>query len=175
MKKKTPCFVPEWCALCVVLAALVVGCAHKQAAFPKAALEGAITSYMGTVYRRGGASREGMDCSGFVMVSYSHIGVSLPHNADEQYRLGSKVARDKLRYGDVVFFNTKPWSGMSSCVAPCIFFNISVPMVYGVSHNGIYLGDGTFVHASEGRGVTVDRLDEVYWKDRYVGARRYLD
>jgi cell wall-associated NlpC family hydrolase len=154
---------------------LAVGCAHKQAVFPRAVLEQAITTYMGTVYKPGGASRDGMDCSGFVMVSYSHIGVSLPHSADEQYRLGSKVARDELRYGDVVFFNTKPWSGMSTCVAPCIFFNIPVPMFYGVTHNGIYRGDGTFAHAREGRGVTVDRLDESYWKDRYVGARRYLD
>jgi cell wall-associated NlpC family hydrolase len=164
----------KWCFLFLAFGAAGGSCAHKQVPFSSAVLERAVATYMGTPYMPGGSSKKGMDCSGFVMAVYGHVGVNLPHGADEQYPLGSTVAPENLRYGDVVFFNTKPWSRMSTCVAPCIFFGVSVPMVYGVTHNGIYLGDGTFVHAREDRGVTVDRLDEAYWKDRYIGARRYL-
>ena len=163
-----------WCLFLFAFGAVVVSCAHREVPLPNAALEKAVATYMGTPYESGGASAKGMDCSGFVMTVYGHVGVNLPHNADDQYQLGSKVALDKLQYGDVIFFNTRPWSRMSTCAAPCIFFGISVPLVYGVTHNGIYLGDGTFAHASEGRGVTVDRLDKAYWKDRFIGARRYL-
>ena len=154
--------------------AMIGSCAHREAHLPNAALEDAVAAYIGTPYKSGGASATGMDCSGFVMAVYNHIGINLPHNADEQYKSGTKVDIEELQYGDVVFFNTKPLSRVSTCAAPCIFLGLSVPMVYGITHDGIYLGDGTFAHACQERGVTVDRMDKAYWKDRFIGARRYL-
>ena len=68
-----------------------------------------------------GASPSGFDCSGLVMYAFGQVGVAVPHNAAQQFRLGVPVARDRLVPGDVVFFNQ-------------------------LRHNGIYLGDGRFVH-----------------------------
>ncbi len=65
--------------------------------------------------------------------------------------MGSPVARQNLRRGDLVFFNT---SGK------------------GVSHVGIYLGGGLFTHASNSDGVTINRLSEPYYNKRYIGGRR---
>ena len=74
----------------------------------------------------------------------------------------------------MVFFNTKPLYKMSGCCFPCLLFSRSVPMVYGVTHNGIYVGKGKFAHASSKAGVRIDRIDDPYWGPRYIGARRYL-
>src|SRR5262249_28496527 len=85
--------------------------------------------YVGAPYRWGGRSRAGFDCSGLVRYVYAQVGVSLPHNAAKQYRLGTPVPRESLEPGDLVFFDR-------------------------LRHNGIYVGDGLFVHARQtGRGV----------------------
>ncbi len=134
-----------------------------------------VDSCLGIPYRYGGDSRKGMDCSGLVASVYRRVGVKLPHNVDAQYDLGEKVDRDALLYGDVVFFNTEPGAGVSVCFSPCILLGFSVPYVYGKTHNGIYTGGNTFVHASSSRGVVRDNLEDDYWRKRYIGARRYLN
>ncbi|MNL73147.1 Murein DD-endopeptidase MepS/Murein LD-carboxypeptidase precursor [compost metagenome] len=63
------------------------------------------------------------------------------------------MSKDDLRLGDLVFFNT--------------FGN-------GVSHAGIYIGDGQFAHSSSSRGVRISKLSESYYRDRYVTARRVV-
>ena len=104
--------------------------------------------YVGAPYRRGGSSPAGFDCSGLVMFVYRQVGVSLPHNAEQQYRLGSPVARDRLQPGDIVFFDD-------------------------LGHSGIYIGRGRFVHATKpGDVVKVSDLDERWYRRRWVGARR---
>lgn len=106
----------------------------------------------GTHYVRGGTSRGGFDCSGFTRYVYAKYGVALPHSSAAQAGRGTAVSRGELKPGDLVFFQTYR---------------------RGISHVGIYIGNGNFVHAaSRGRGVTVDALDSAYYASRYRGARR---
>src|SRR5207253_2951071 len=59
--------------------------------------------HVGAPYRWGGSSPSGFDCSGLVRYVYAQVGVELPHNAAQQYRLGTPVTRDGLEPGDLVF------------------------------------------------------------------------
>jgi len=109
-------------------------------------------TYRGIPYRYAGMSSRGMDCSGMVARVLKTHGIKAPHNAAAMYRLGVPVPREKLRSGDLVFFHTTR---------------------RGISHVGIFIGNGKFVHASSGGGcVEVDRLDQGYYSQRLVGARR---
>ena len=110
-------------------------------------------SYRGVRYRWGGGSRlRGFDCSGFTRYLYLKEGIKLPHSVKLQFRLGKPVDSSDLRPGDLVFFNT---------AGP-------------LSHVGIYIGDNKFLHAANTRrGVTVSSLSSAYYRQRYVGARRY--
>jgi peptidoglycan DL-endopeptidase CwlO len=104
--------------------------------------------YLGVPYRWGGASPSGFDCSGFTMYVYAKIGIALPHYAAAQYGYGRPVSRANLRPGDLVFFN-------------------------GLSHEGIYIGDGRFVHAPHtGDVVKISSLWDSWYASTWVGARR---
>jgi cell wall-associated NlpC family hydrolase len=105
------------------------------------------TRYLGAPYVWAGSSPSGFDCSGLVMYAFGKVGVAIPHNAAQQFRLGTPVARDRLVPGDVVFFNQ-------------------------LRHNGIYLGGGRFVHSTKPGGVKIARLDDEWFRSRWVGARR---
>ena len=79
---------------------------------------------------------------------YAQVGVSLPHNAAKQYELGAPVSRDSLELGDIVFFDR-------------------------LRHNGIYLGEGRFIHARQtGKRVSIAGLAEAWYAEHWVGARR---
>ncbi len=108
---------------------------------------------VGAPYRYGGASpSRGFDCSGLVQYSYRYAGLALPHNTERQRRLAKPIRRAELRRGDLVFFDEE---GKKN------------------SHVGIYLGDGTFVHApSSGKKVRRDRLDAPYWRRHLSEFRR---
>lgn len=106
----------------------------------------------GMSYRRGGTSRGGFDCSGFTRYVFAKYGISLPHSSAAQAGRGASVSRGELKPGDLVFFQTYR---------------------RGISHVGIYVGNGNFVHAeSRGKGVSVDSLSSSYYAGRYRGARR---
>lgn len=109
-------------------------------------------AYCGTRYRTGGTSRGGFDCSGFVRYVYKKYGLQLPHSSAAQSSHGVSISKSQLKAGDLVFFQTNG---------------------RGISHVGIYIGGGKFVHASShGRGVTTDSLGSSYYSPRYRGARR---
>lgn len=108
--------------------------------------------YIGVDYRYGGKSTAGFDCSGFVGYVYQQFGVSLPRSSSSMYGVGKAVSKANLEVGDLVFFNT---SGG------------------GISHVGIYIGSGKFIHSETGTGVTIDSInDKYYWANTYVGAKR---
>lgn len=112
------------------------------------------TLALGAQYRYGGGSPEaGFDCSGLVAHVFERAwGVQLPRRAKEQASLGTKVRRQELVAGDLVFFNTRG---------------------YAYSHVGIYVGDGRFIHAPRrGKRVRAERIDSPYWVARFNGARR---
>jgi len=111
-------------------------------------------SQIGKPYRFGGNSpKTGFDCSGLVWWSHRRHRIAVPRTSKMQFRGGRKVKTRKLHPGDLVFFSTYK---------------------RGASHVGVFTGKGRFVHApSSGKKVRQSRINESYWKKRYLGARRY--
>lgn len=112
-------------------------------------------SLLGTPYKYGGTTPEGFDCSGFVQYVYRTAArVLLPRMTHDLIRSGKPIRPGQLRPADLVYFKIEHQKPL---------------------HVGIYLGDGAFIHAPSAHGkVNIQRLDQVYWKDRYLGARRVL-
>jgi probable lipoprotein NlpC len=112
-------------------------------------------AYLGTPYRYTGVDRRGLDCSGLVYLSFRDaLNYPTPRTSESIYLWAEKIDAAQLQRGDLVFFIT---AGTR------------------ISHVGIYAGDDWFIHsASSGprTGVIYSRLDESYWRDRYVGAGR---
>ena len=114
-----------------------------------------IDRYRGVPYKWGGDTMKGMDCSGFTMKVFGEsANLNIPHNAAAQYKLGAKINRRQLKFGDLVFFRDIESKG--------------------VSHVGIYIGGDEFVHASLSKGVINSSMNQKYYKKRYVSARRIL-
>lgn len=109
-------------------------------------------SFRGTPYRNGGAGPDGFDCSGFTQYVFGQVGWRLPRETRDQFRVGTKVRKDKQEAGDLVFFTT---------VAP------------GASHVGIALDGDRFIHAPSSTGVVrIESVSATYWSRRLVGIRR---
>ncbi len=113
-------------------------------------------NYLGTPYRYGGTSRAGIDCSGFVYMAALDAGVAkLPRTAQGIYNKVEKIPDSERITGDLVFFTVNR----------------------RISHVGIYLGDGKFIHsASDGpsTGVIISKLSENYWKNHYFASGRFI-
>jgi peptidoglycan DL-endopeptidase LytE len=113
-------------------------------------------SFMGAPYRYGGDSVRGLDCSAYVKKIYDIFDVQLPRSAREQFHVGSKIPRDQLIVGDLVFFRTKRFAKYPT-------------------HVGIYIGDGNFIHSSSGNnrmGVKIDSLGSDFYSRTFTGATR---
>lgn len=112
--------------------------------------------FIGVPYLWGGTSPDtGFDCSGLAMTVYQLNGLNLPRHSATQFDAGNVVDRDRLQKGDLIFFATK---GNGK-----------------VSHVGIYIGNGRFIHApSSGKNIRIDSIWCDYFVKRFVGGRTYL-
>jgi cell wall-associated NlpC family hydrolase len=109
---------------------------------------------IGTPYRYGGANpKQGFDCSGLVFYTFSQTGLSIPRTSQAQFKAARKISIEQADRGDLVFFQDQE----------------------KLSHVGIYLGDGRFVHApASGRSVSVASLAEPYYQRHLVAVGRLL-
>jgi cell wall-associated NlpC family hydrolase len=112
------------------------------------------SGYLGYPYVYAGAGPSGFDCSGFTMyVVQNTLGMDISHSVPTQYSMGTPVSRNQLQPGDLVFFE-----------------NTFQP---GLSHVGIYIGGGQFIHSeNESTGVVISDLNSDYYSSHYYGAVR---
>jgi cell wall-associated NlpC family hydrolase len=113
---------------------------------------------LGVPYRWGGISTKGFDCSGFVRFVFGSCGIDLDRTSGNQAKQGDPIDLANIQPGDLLFFSTR---GMRK----------------GISHVGIYLGEGQFIHAAGWRGtrtgcVQLGQLASRYFADRLVAIRR---
>ncbi|MRR15397.1 MAG: hydrolase [Deltaproteobacteria bacterium] len=112
--------------------------------------------FIGVPYLWGGVSADtGFDCSGLAMTVYQLNGLDMPRHSATQFDAGDTIRRSELREGDLVFFATR---GRGK-----------------VSHVGIYIGEGQFIHApNRGKKICIDSLSNEYFDKRFVGAKNYF-
>ena len=116
------------------------------------AIARAAQSLIGSPYRYGGAGPDAFDCSGLVSYVHLQLGYSTPRTAAQQYATARPIPRAELQPGDLVFFRLEGGA---------------------VSHVGVYMGSGRFVHAPQSGGrVREAGLDEEFFSERYAGAGR---
>lgn len=106
-------------------------------------------TWMGTPYRYGGQDKSGTDCSGLTMQVYKNaLGILLPRNSQKQQEYCNIISAGQIQAGDLVFFSTG--SDKSR-----------------VSHVGMYIGDGYFIHSSGSKGVILSQISEKYYTRTY--------
>jgi cell wall-associated NlpC family hydrolase len=112
-------------------------------------------SKMGKPYVWGAEGPNSFDCSGFTSYAFRHgAGISLPRTSIAQAGVGVSVSKGQLQPGDLVFFDSDRDGD--------------------ISHVGIYVGGGQFIHASSSKGVTVSSLNSAFYSSVYKGAKRVL-
>ena len=114
-----------------------------------------IQEYLGRPYGSRMSNGTPLDCSAFTQKVYRRFNkMQLPRKAKDQFGQGTPVSVRRLEFGDLIFFRT---------------------VRNEVSHVGIYVGYGDFVHVSTSRGVMLSNISEDYWSQRFVGARRLIE
>ena len=115
-----------------------------------------IDEWYGTRYRYGGSAKDGIDCSAFAssLMSSVYSVNNLPRMSKDQYEASRRVKRNDLQEGDLVFFHT-------------------MGKRKSVTHVGVYLRNGKFIHASVS-GVMISSLDDGYYAQHFVGAGRVI-
>lgn len=111
-------------------------------------------AWHGVPYKIGGNDKRGIDCSGFVHLTYKKaLGVTVPRSTNLLAKTGIHISRKQLVVGDLVFFKTG----------------------FAKQHVGIYMGDGQFIHASTSKGVMKSSLKSPYWSKHYWKSSRVLN
>jgi cell wall-associated NlpC family hydrolase len=141
--------------------AAMAGGASEEAARVSASVVETALAVMGAPYQWGGTDANGFDCSGLIQYAYGQHGIVLPRISRDQARMGTAVDRrvEALRPGDVLAFSGDGTSG--------------------VTHVGLFVGDGQFLHSASG-GVTLSSLmasdgDSRWWQQHWVAARRIVE
>jgi len=107
---------------------------------------------LGKPYKYGGNGPYHFDCSGLVYYSFSRVGIDVPRSASEQLDHAVRIPVSKLQSGDLVFFRITQNK---------------------ISHVGIYIGGNRFIHSpSAGKHVQIVKLNNPYWRSRFVAAAR---
>lgn len=110
--------------------------------------------WKGVRYKFGGNSKEGIDCSALMQKVYKeNFNINIPRTTELQSKVGKEIHKNKLIIGDLIFFKT----GKNS------------------RHVGIYIENGEFIHASRKRGVTISKLNNVYFDKHYWKSQRIID
>ncbi|CAA6802890.1 MAG: NLP/P60 family protein [uncultured Sulfurovum sp.] len=113
--------------------------------------------HLGGKYVWGGTHPKGFDCSGYMQYIYKKEGVSIPRTANAQSKVGKEVSRFSLKKGDLLFFLTDKSRNMP------------------VTHVGMYIGDGNFIHAaSKKKGIIITSLDDSRYSLLFVKATRVI-
>lgn len=136
----------------------------QKAENPEASIGEKIVEYakkfIGVKYKWGGNTpKTGFDCSGFAKYVYADFGIDLNRVAADQARQGTKVSKSELAAGDLVFFDTD--GGLNN-----------------ISHVGVYIGDGRFIHAASSRSVykvTISEINTGYYSQTFMSARRFAE
>ncbi len=152
-------------SFCLIAIGLLSGCASQptaptskptppnEPAPPHRVVETALAQ-LDKPYRYGGQSPRGFDCSGLVYYAYRNSGIAVPRTSREQLRQARPVSLRELLPGDLLFFRERR----------------------KVTHVGLYVGEGRFIHASTGeRMVKLSSLTSPYWREHLIGAGRYAD
>ena len=116
-------------------------------------------TFLGTPYRTGGTSTTGMDCSGFIIATFSGFSLKLPRTSNEMSRTGLEIPTDTAKKGDLIFFKTNGRSVINH-----------VGMILEVLDNEI-----KFIHSSTQRGVIVSSTKEGYYKNTLAKINRVIN
>jgi lipoprotein Spr len=113
--------------------------------------------WYGTKYCFGGSTDSCIDCSSFTQVMLRDVyNVKIPRNSQQQFDAATKIEKQNLKEGDLVFFNT-----------------VSASMI--ITHVGVYVCNNKFAHASTSKGVTINDLSEKYYAKAFRGAGRFIN
>ncbi len=113
-----------------------------------------IDEWYGVKYRFGGTTKKGIDCSAFTRQLVKDLYcLDIARVVGDQYRQCTPVSKNEMKQGDLIFFETfQP----------------------GLSHVALYLGDNKFVHASSNKGITIEDLNNSYYKKNYRKSGRLI-
>jgi len=114
-------------------------------------------SYIDVSYKAGGTTKKGMDCSGLTVASFKQVGVELPRSSKEISKIGKEIRLKEVEKGDLLFFDIARLKG-------------------GINHVGIVTstdnGEVLFIHSTTSKGVIISSMNEFYWKEEFVKAKR---